>query len=42
MPSGINSLLVAHVYGLDLKLAAQAVAWSTAIAVIAALASLAL
>ena len=42
MPSGINSLLVAHVYGLDLKLAAQAVAWSTAIAVIVALASLAL
>jgi predicted permease len=41
MPSGINSLLVSHVYGLDLRLAAQAVAWSTAIAVVAALASLA-
>lgn len=41
MPSGINSLLVSHVYGLDLRLAAQAVAWSTAIAVAAALASLA-
>lgn len=40
MPSGINSLLVSHVYGLDLRLAAQAVAWSTAIAIIAALASL--
>jgi predicted permease len=41
MPSGINCLLVSHVYGLDLKLAAQAVAWSTAIAVAAAMASLA-
>jgi predicted permease len=37
MPCGINTLLVAHVYGLDAKLAAQAVAWTTAIAVIAAL-----
>jgi predicted permease len=39
MPCGVNSLLVAHVYGLDAKLAAQAVAWTTAIAVIAALAA---
>jgi predicted permease len=37
MPCGINTLLVAHVYGLDAKLAAQAVAWTTAIAVAAAL-----
>ncbi len=37
MPCGINTLLVAHVYGLDSKLAAQAVAWTTAIAVVAAL-----
>ena len=35
MPCGINTLLVSHVYGLDIKLAAQAVAWSTAIAVLA-------
>jgi predicted permease len=42
MPSGVNTLLVSHVYGLDIRLAAQAVAWSTAIAVTAALASLAL
>lgn len=42
MPAGINTLLLGHVYGLDLKLAAQAVAWSTAIVVAAALASLAL
>jgi malate permease and related proteins len=36
MPCGINTLLVAHIYGLDSKLAAQAVAWTTAIAVVAA------
>jgi malate permease and related proteins len=35
MPCGINTLLVAHVYGLDSKLAAQAVAWTTAIAIAA-------
>jgi malate permease and related proteins len=39
MPCGINTLLVAHVYGLDVRLAAQAVAWSTAVAVTAALAA---
>ena len=33
MPCGINTLLVAHVYGLDVRLAAQAVAWTTAIMV---------
>lgn len=37
MPCGINTLLIAHVYGLDSKLAAQAVALTTAIAVVAAL-----
>ncbi|MGH2922888.1 MAG: AEC family transporter, partial [Solirubrobacterales bacterium] len=42
MPSGINTLLVAHVYGLDLRLTAQAVAWSTALAVAAVLVWLAL
>lgn len=36
--SGINVLIVSHLYGLDLRLAAGAVAWSTTIAVIAALA----
>jgi predicted permease len=41
MPCGINTLLVGHVYGLDLRLSAQAVAWSTAIAIVGALASLA-
>jgi malate permease and related proteins len=38
MPCGINTLLVSHVYGLDDRLTAQAVAWSTAIAVVCALA----
>ncbi|HET8975435.1 MAG TPA: AEC family transporter [Solirubrobacterales bacterium] len=41
MPVGINTLLVGHVYGLDLRLSAQAVAWSTVIAIVAATASLA-
>jgi predicted permease len=41
MPCGINTLLVGHVYGLDLRLSAQAVAWSTAIAIVGAVASLA-
>lgn len=31
MPSGINGLLVAHTYGLDLRLTATAIAWSTAL-----------
>ncbi|MCW2984018.1 MAG: transporter [Conexibacter sp.] len=37
MASGINSLIVGHLYGLDLRLAASAIAWSTALVVIAAL-----
>jgi malate permease and related proteins len=41
MPSGINTLLVGHVYGLDLRLSAQAVLWSTAVVVVAAVGSLA-
>jgi predicted permease len=42
MPCGINTLLVGHLYGLDLRLAARAVALSTAIAIAASLASLVL
>lgn len=38
MACGINSLVVAHLYGLDLRLAASAIAWSTAVAVVGALA----
>ena len=37
MPCGINTLLVAHIYGLDSRLAAKTIAWTTAIAVVAAL-----
>ena len=39
MPCGVNTLVVAHVYGLDARLAARAVAWTTVIAVTAALAA---
>jgi predicted permease len=35
MPCGINTLLVSHVYGLDVRLAALAVAWSTVVALVA-------
>jgi predicted permease len=38
MASGINALIVGHLYGLDLRLAASAIAWSTTLVVIAALA----
>ncbi|HYI98362.1 MAG TPA: AEC family transporter [Thermoleophilaceae bacterium] len=37
MASGINSVLVAHTYGLDRALAASAIAWSTAIVVVTGL-----
>ena len=42
MPTGINTLVVAHVYGLDLRIAAGAIAWSTAIVVAAGVAALVL
>jgi predicted permease len=35
MPSGINSLLVGHAYGLDLRVISAAVAWSTVAAMLA-------
>jgi predicted permease len=40
MPTGINSMVVAHAYGLDMEITAEAVTWSSAIVVLAALASL--
>ena len=40
MPSGLNSLVIAHAYGLDMEITAEAVTWSTAIVVVAALGSL--
>jgi predicted permease len=40
MPSGLNSLVIAHAYGLDMEVTAEAVTWSTGIVVLAALGSL--
>ncbi|HVD41823.1 MAG TPA: AEC family transporter [Solirubrobacterales bacterium] len=40
MPSGLNSLVIAHAYGLDMEITAEALTWSTAIVVLAALGSL--
>jgi predicted permease len=40
MPAGLNSLVIAHAYGLDMEITAEAVTWSTAIVVAAAVASL--
>jgi predicted permease len=40
MPTGINAMVVSHAYGLDNKIVAEAITWSTAIVVVAALVSL--
>lgn len=40
MPTGLNSMVVAHAYGLDMEITAEAVTWSTAVVVLAALVSL--
>jgi predicted permease len=37
MPTGLNAITLAHVYGLDVRFAAGTIAWSTAAAVAAAL-----
>ena len=42
MPVGVNTLVVAHAYDLDETLAAAALAWSTALALAAALVAAAL
>lgn len=36
MPSGINSLVVAHAYGLDLRLTSAAIAWTTSVVIVVA------
>jgi predicted permease len=36
MPCGANAVVVAHLYGLDLKIASSAVAWSTMLVLVAA------
>ncbi len=40
MPTGLNSMVVAHAYGLDMEITAEAVTWSTAIVIAVAVASL--
>jgi predicted permease len=40
MPTGINALVASHAYGLDNRIIAEAIAWSTTIVVLAALGSL--
>jgi predicted permease len=35
-PCGINCLVIGHLYGLDMRLAAGAVFWSTALVLLAA------
>lgn len=42
MPTGLNSMVVAHAYGLDMEITAEAVTWSTTLVVAAALASVVL
>jgi predicted permease len=37
MPSGLNSMIVAHAYGLDLATTAEAISWTTALVVVVAL-----
>jgi predicted permease len=36
MPTGVNGLLIAHAYGLDLRTSASAVAWTTTVVVVVA------
>ena len=40
MPTGLNAMVVSHAYGLDNRIVAEAVTWSTAIVIVAALLSL--
>ncbi|HEX5593733.1 MAG TPA: AEC family transporter [Solirubrobacterales bacterium] len=40
MPTGINALVVSHAYGLDNRIVAETITWSTAVVIVAALLSL--
>ena len=40
MPTGINALVVSHAYGLDNRVVAETITWTTAIVILAALVSL--
>jgi len=42
MPSGVNALVVAHAYGLDLRLTSAAIAWTTTVVIATAAAGAAL
>ena len=42
MPCGLSAIIVSHAYGLDNQIVAEAITWSTAIVVLAALVSLVL
>jgi hypothetical protein len=33
MPCGLNTMIVAHAYGLNIRITAGAIAWSTALSV---------
>ncbi len=37
MPVGLNSMIVAHAYGLDLETTAEAITWTTTLVVVVAL-----
>ena len=37
MPTGLNSIIVAHAYGLDLSITAEAITWTTSVVVLSAL-----
>lgn len=37
MPAGLNSMIVAHAYGLDLEVTAEAITWTTALVCVVAL-----
>lgn len=39
MPTGVNTLVIAHAYGLDRRIAAGSIAWTTAIAVVVGVAA---
>jgi predicted permease len=40
MPAGVNSLIVANAYGLDMEIVAETITWSTALVIVGALVSL--
>jgi predicted permease len=39
MPTGLNAMVVSHAYGLDNRVVAEIVTWSTAVVIVVALVS---